>query len=187
MNDKFYRILDDVELSGRWWLKSPRESNGNPIEPELFRGGRVLDLCSPLTISVRHQGKPIDWTFADFDMPVVTGRTANLLRNICQDDIQFLAVNVEGYDGDFEILNTLNVIFCLDEKKSNVLFWNKEDGRPDKIGQYRQVANTRIDPSRIKKVDIFRIGGWEIALIVSKQVKRKFEENGVTGVRFVEV
>ncbi|MGH7953983.1 MAG: imm11 family protein [Limisphaerales bacterium] len=185
--DKFYRILDNVEFADRWWLKSPREPNGNPIDSELFCNGKLLNFCPPLTIAVRHHGKPLDWTFADFDMPVVTKRTADLLRNICRSDIQFFEANVEGYNGDFEILNVLKAICCLDEEKSDILFWNKEDGRPDKIGQYRQVVNMRISPSQVESANMFRIAGWEIALIVAEKIKTEFEKANIRGVRFVDV
>ena len=187
MSSKFYRILDDGELAGRWWLKSANEPGGNPVDPELFGEGRFLSIRTPLTISIRYKGEPLDWTFADFDMPVVSKRTAALLRNICGDDLQSFAATIDGYDGDFEVLNFLKVIRCLDEKKSDVMFWKEGDGRPDKVGQYRQVANMRIDSSQISDANIFRIAGWEIALIVSERIRHSLVEYKTSGVRFVEV
>jgi hypothetical protein len=187
MSDKFFRIVDNAELEGRWWLKSPCELNGKPINPELFCDGKLLDFRPPLTISIRHDGKPIDWTFADFEMPVVSKRTVTLLRNICEDDFQSFTAIIEGYGDDFKVLNFLKTFQCLDEKKSDILFWTKEDERLDKIGQYRQIVNMRIDSSRVRDANIFRIAGWEIALIVSKKIKDEFLKEKITGVQFVEV
>jgi hypothetical protein len=120
-------------------------------------------------------------------MPVVTKRTATLLRNICGNDFQSFAATINGYGKDFEVLNFLKVIPCLDEKQSDLLIWKKEDGRPDKIGQYRQLANIRIDSSQIQDSNIFKIAGWEIALIVSEKIKSEFVEEKITGIQFVNV
>jgi hypothetical protein len=184
---KYFEMDDFAEIQGRWWLKTPRDASGALIDPELFCNGQLLDLRPPLTISIRYDGEPLDWTFADFDMPVVSKRTADLLRSICGDDFQSFDATIEGYNGDFEVLNILKVIGCLDEQKSDILFWKEEDGRPDKVGQYRQVANMRIDSSQIGGANMFRIAGWEIALIVSEHIRRAFIDHKISGVRFVEV
>jgi hypothetical protein len=184
---KYFEMDDFAEIQGRWWLKTPRDASGALIDPELFRNGQLLNLRPPLTISIRYDGEPLDWTFADFNMPVVSKRTATLLRSMCGNDFQSFDATIEGYSGDFEVINFLKVIQCLDETKSDVMFWKEEDGRSDKVGQYRQVANMRIDSSQIVNADIFRIAGWEIALIVSERIKVEFEMEKITGVRFVEV
>jgi hypothetical protein len=183
----YFELDDEADVPHRWWLKAPVDGDGRPVDPELFRYGKLLELHSALTISVRYDGKPLDWTFADFDMPVVSKRTATLLRNICRDDFQSFDATIEGYGGDFVVLNFLKVIRCMDEQKSDILFWRKEDGLPDKIGKYKQVANLRIDSSKVRDANIFRIAGWKIALIVSEKIKNEFQREKITGVRFVGV
>jgi anthranilate phosphoribosyltransferase len=65
--------------------------------------------------------------------------------------------------------------------------WKAEDGRPEKVGEYRYVHGMRIDPTRVGDARIFRTWGWRIALVVSEDLKRAIEEAGLTGARFVEV
>ena len=62
-----------------------------------------------------------------------------------------------------------------------------EDGRPEKTGKYRAVAGMRIDPSKVGDAKIFRTWGWDIALIVSEEIKEALERIGATGMRFKEV
>jgi len=187
MGNRFYQIEDDVNVAGRWWLKSPRDSSGNPIDPESFRIARRMEVSSPLTISVRRQGAPLGFTLADFGMPIVVKQVGELLSGICQNEIQLFPATIDGYAGDYYILNALNSFPCLDEEKSSVLFWGKDDGRPDKIGQYKQVIDKRIRTSLVKNENIFRISNWEVALIVSERIKHEFEKSEIAGAQFTEV
>lgn len=59
-----------------------------------------------------------------------------------------------------------------------------KDGRPEKVGQYLMVTNLTINPDRTDGQDIFRIRGWEIALIVSEEIKRSIEGMPNLGVVF---
>ncbi|WNG24113.1 hypothetical protein F0U62_08815 [Cystobacter fuscus] len=55
------------------------------------------------------------------------------------------------------------------------------------MGEYRNVAGLRIDPTKVGSAHIFRPWGWTVVLIVSERVKLAMEEEGLTGARFIEV
>ena len=81
------------------------------------------------------------------------------------------------------ILNVVNLVKCLNEDQSSFTKWTEEDGRPDRIGDYRMVTKLRIDPKAAAGNRLFRVRGWEIALIVNDRVKdciEGFSESGVT-------
>lgn len=86
------------------------------------------------------------------------------------------------------VLNSLRVVLCLDERRSELLEWTKNDHRSDLAGQYRQVTNLVVDCERIPRdAHFFRIDGWRVALIVSADVKEAMERVGCLGAKFVDV
>jgi hypothetical protein len=89
--------------------------------------------------------------------------------------------------GGYEILNAVCSEACLDESGSEVMKWKPEDGRPDKIGEYRMVTNLTIHPNHTNSRHIFRIRGWEIALIVSEDLKKAIEYLPNLGIVFETV
>jgi hypothetical protein len=187
MNHKYFQMADDVESPGRWFLGSPVDRHRNEVDPELLRVARPVKVATPLTISVRRRGYPLDWTFADFDMPVVKGPVEEVLREIVANEVEMHRALVEGYEGEFVVANVLTKRRCVDEANSEYLKWTPADDRPDKLGQYRQFTRLRIDPTAAGDADIFRVDGWLIAIIVSEKIKNRLEEEGVTGVVFTPV
>jgi hypothetical protein len=49
------------------------------------------------------------------------------------------------------------------------------------------VDRLRIDKRKVGNAKVFRPEGWEVALIVSEEIKNAIEHMGVTGARFEEV
>jgi hypothetical protein len=62
-----------------------------------------------------------------------------------------------------------------------------EDEEPDRVGQYRDVRDMRIDRAMVGNAKVFRPEGWEVALVVSEEIKNALENMGATGTRFEEV
>ena len=204
MATAYFRVEDDVQLSGRWFLNGLRDSEGTQFDARDFTYGLPVDLGPPIRISTwndeeladaktplrvsrRRDGAPLDFTFADFDMPVVTARVASILAALASADIQRIPVSVDSHDGEFEIINAVSHLSCIDPNESEIMWWTDADKRPDKVGKPRTVTRLRIDAGRALGRCIFRPEGWEIAPIVSGVVKTALEEAGVSGVRFTQV
>jgi hypothetical protein len=206
----FYDLVIDPALESCWFLKAPRDSAGNEIDPRIFTEGDPVDLQLPstnsgagrlrtrnyfepvdaplpLSIPVRWLGPPLDFNFAAFDM-IVTPRTLNEeLEALVGPAIQRIPVTVEGQGDKFEILNVCECVKCIDDSRSDVERWTAEHGRPEKIGQYLMFVDLKIDPAIARGHHIFRLAGWEIALIASEKVKRLFEARKVTGLGYRRV
>ncbi len=102
--------------------------------------------------------------------------------------MQFLPARVEGQSNSYFILNVLQTIRCIDDARcEEVLYWLPEDNRPDKVGQYRNVAGLRIDPAKVGRAQVFRTWGWRGPIIVSERVKSAMKDEGITGPEFIEV
>jgi hypothetical protein len=184
---RYFEVVDHVDRAGRWFLGSPRLPNGQRVEPELFTSGRSVELEGPLEVSVRVPGEPLDWTFADFDMPVVSETGRRILELTAPGEVQFISANVIGVEGVFAIANVLPVRACVDEQRSAFLKWTAEDGRPDRIGAYRMVSHLRVEESRLTGCGICRVAGWDVAIVVAANVKEAMDAVAVRGLEFRRV
>jgi len=184
---RYYRLIDDVEAPGRWWLKSPCDTDGNLVNADVFTVAKKISLATPLRIPLRHDGIELDFTFGAFDMPVLNRRTFRLLEEFLLDGFQSFSAQVENHELGYEVVNFLECRQCVDESQSEFLKWGESDGRLDKIGQYRQITKLRIDPSLVQGLEVFRIEGWRIALIVSENIRSAFEDKNISGIRFLPV
>jgi hypothetical protein len=183
----FHRVLDDVDHPGRWHLRAPVTAGGEPVDPWPFTAATPLDGLPELQLPVRYAGVPLDFTFAGFDVPVVSAPVRRALAGLPSGSVQWIGVQVTGQPvpvTTFAILNVLRKARCLDESRSEFVKWSVADRRPDRTGSYRMVTRLAIDPERAPS-DIFRIEGWEVALIVSDLVRQALAP--FSGVRFEAV
>jgi len=202
----FYRLDAHPEAVTRWFLASPYDPAGSEIDSRIFTCGNPVEIQlasgvpsrlrtryyensvearMPLTIPVGQAGDEVDFNFCAFDM-VVTPRVFNKeLEKLVGKAIQRIPVTVEGKGDKYEILNVCDVVRCVDEAKTEYIEkWTAEDGRPDRTGTYRSIGGLKIDPAAARGHHIFRVYDWEIALIVSGEVKKLLEVRKITGLGF---
>ncbi|HZH15807.1 MAG TPA: DUF1629 domain-containing protein [Archangium sp.] len=153
-----------------------------------FLQGRVLEFEKPIRLSVKPAGVTLDFSHT-MGVPVVHRRVVSLFERLgLQKEVQFIPVEVQGQTEPWFILNALRLIRCIDDARcEEVLYWLPEDNRPDKEGQYRNVAGLKVDPEKIGDAHVFRPWGWKVVLIVSEHVKSALEAEGITGTKFIEV
>lgn len=183
---KYYDLLDDTRLPGRWQLGAPLDAKGEEIDPWQFKKGIILELgCIP-RFTLDLPGHPLDFSWAAFSIPVVHERFVKLFEQLHVDGVQFIPAHVDGQPGTWYVLNALRIIRCIDDARcEQVQYWKPEDNRPDKLGEYRAVYGMRIDSSKAGNTRIFRPWGWRVALIVAEDIKRAIEGAGLTGTRFI--
>jgi hypothetical protein len=185
---RYYKLSDDVAVPGRWELGKLCDARGDEIWPALLMRGEPAQIEGLIRVPVKLAGQPLDFSHAAFGIPVVHIRIASVLMELAGDDVQFLPVNIEGSSEQYRILNVTRVVKCIDDQASEeVRYWKPEDGRPEKIGQYRAVYGLRIAPSEVGGARVFRTSGWTVALIVSEEIKAALERVGATGTKFKEV
>jgi hypothetical protein len=182
--DHFYELCDDVESPGRWYLDGVIAPGAQDIDPRDFNEGQWMNAPSSLTVRVRNDGRPLDFTFADFRMPVVTRTVGAMIADIAPNAVQCIPVTVAGQQQPYDILNVTSRCRCIDESRSSIVRWTPRDGRPDKVGQYRMITTLRVDRVQAAGKQIFRCEGWKIVVIVSEQLKDLFDRNRISGVCF---
>lgn len=189
MTMRYFKLSDDVEMPGRWHLRSPTDIQGRELEdPWIFKKGCPVPDPGRLKAPIARPGKPIDFSITGLGIPIVHVRVAVIFSELAPDEVQCFPVEIQGQPEQFCVLVATKLIRCIDERASRyVEVWQPEDGRPEKVGQYRDVRDLRIDASKVGDAKVFRTWGWSIALIVSEEIKSALERIGATGTRFTEV
>lgn len=182
----WYRILDDVDFPNRWHLDTVLPSDGDEWAFWSLLSSDPNETKSGWKVAIQYPGKLMDFTFSGFDVPVLSKRTKAQLLSICHGEIELIPIKVEGTSEPFYILRVLKEIKCVDEIKSDFMKWQEHNGRPDKIGEYRMFTQLILDPNKIPKgVNIFRLVGWQVALICSEKVRSRLGD--ITGIKYENV
>jgi hypothetical protein len=185
---RYYDLRDDRRSQTRWHLGTPLDERGQELDVWQFFDCQSLDLGCVPRFPLDVPGEPLEFCWAAFSIPVVHQRFVEIFQRLRIQDVQFIPTQVDGHTGPYFILNTLREIRCIDDARcEEVKYWRPEDGQPEKLGEYRYIHGLRIDPSKVGDARIFRTWGWDIALIVSEDLKQAIEAEGITGTRFVEV
>lgn len=185
---RYYRIYDNVYVPERWHLGLPVDRHGEWIDTWQFKEGKVLNIEGPIRFPVKPTGVALEYSLS-MGVPVVHRRVVSLFESLgIEKEVQFIPSEVEGQAEPWFILNTLQVIKCIDDARcEEVVYWGPEDGEPENVGEYQNVVGLKVDPAKIGNANIFRTWGWLVALIVSERVKQAMEAAGITGAKFIEV
>jgi len=182
---RYFELRDDMLIAKRWHLGEVVASSGD--EPRL-RVGISFDAGEqPLKVEVGQVGKALEYSSTSFAVPIARLSLGEAIEQVAAGDVQRIPVNMPGYH-DFEVLNSVRVVRCLDENRSEFTKWTKNDHRAHLAGQYRMVTRLKIMSEHVPAdAHFFRVEGWLVALIVSEKVKEAMERVGCLGAKFVAV
>jgi hypothetical protein len=166
---------DDTNFADRWFLDDPLTATGEELDPREFRYGRPYVGPLPANVPIHVEGRKVAFTLGSCDMPVVTQEIAEMVARMSPTDVQMFPVSIASSLAGYSILNVVNREACVDENRSEILWWKPEDGRPDKVGRYRMLSNLKVDPAKTNGRHIFRIKDYAIDLIVSERLKNALE------------
>jgi hypothetical protein len=189
MAQKYFELTEDMSSPDRWLLRDPIDEHGKEVRTRQFMSGEPTRFDGRLRVPVYHPGTSLDFTRVDTGaIPVVTEKVARVLTELVPGDVQLFPVEVDSRPEPYFLVNVTHLVKCIDDEASEeVRYWRPEDGRPEKVGQYRAVHGMRIDASKVVGAKVFRPWGWRVALIVSEDVKEALERTGATGLYFREV
>lgn len=187
---KYYRLMDELNKpKDRWFLKSLNVVDENKISVWKFLSPAKVNLPNDakLKMSVREDGKPLDFTFADFELLVLNEKAVSFLSD---EETQLIPVEIDGIKNGhtYFIAVLLNSVDCVDESRSVFEKWQIDDPiRPDLAGEYKSLYNLFVDPNKINQNTIFRLGKSDNVIIVNENLKKQFEINGIAGIKFKDV
>lgn len=187
---KFYDIGMDADDSTQWHLCQPTDENGTEVVAGRFRLAKQWDNAVRLKTRICNPGHAVSFSLGGHSEYFVTKILMDSLINALPlGALQAVPVEIEGVETQYEILNALDIVDCVDESRtkfSKFPRWTEEDGRPEKVGDYR-INVLHIDATKATGHDLFRVKGWRIALVCSEHIRDLLISQGVTGIRFTLV
>jgi len=183
---KYFELFDGETIPGRWHLGDILAHDGS--KPALD-GGRRFEKPTPLVAEVQYEGRALDFCVSAFNGPVASVRLANAVRAVAGPDVQCIPLMVPGHVGMMIVLNSLRVVRCVDESRSEFEKFTVDDLiRPDKAGQYSSMPRLIVDPKAIPPdAHFFRVKNCLVKLLVSETVKNAMERVGCVGATFKDV
>jgi hypothetical protein len=179
----FYRLTDDVHHQGRWYLGDVSNFNSWSLLNKAPQGIDLLDM------DVFRDGEELDFTLSEcYGLPVVSDKIKEALDGVS--GIQFISLEINGKSciSRYHLLVVSTVLKCVDECRSMFNKFEINDPvRPDKAGHYRGFMKLIIDAEKAKGHQLFRLEGFEIALIISEEIKARLDNIQAKGVRYLQV
>lgn len=179
----YYRLLYDADTPIKTWkLGNVISKNNNSVWDYISVKNTIKD--KELTITIRKKGVPTDFSMADFEVLVVNEKVKNLLS---ENEVQFIPTTIQSLSGieQHYLIYIKNECDCIDEENSTFDKFQVNDPiRPDKAGQYKTIYNMVVKPEGTQNLNIFRVKGYNVAVIISEVLKQKLEELNVTGVTY---
>jgi hypothetical protein len=183
----YFELIDNLDNPpGRWFLSELNFDDEWDFW-KYISVGKVEIPKKDLVVSLRKEGFPLDFTFADFQLMILNEKASSLLN---KDEVQLIAVNINGYisRSPYYLTTIINEIDCVDEEKSIFDRWEIDnDIRPDKAGQYKTFYKLFVKQEKCGGNHIFRLKNYNSEIIVSESLKTAFEDNKIMGVKFKKV
>lgn len=180
---KYYRLLDDLRLRNRWFLGDINFLHENDMW-NYISANEVINLQDNYAVDISQKGKPLDLTFGNFEILICNGKAAEIFGN----DVQKISITIKGEVAQYFIIVIKSELDCIDKEQSVFKTWEiGNEIRPDLAGTYQCFSKIVVDPKKINDQNIFRIKGFNVAVIVSSKIKNLFESNNFSGVTFREV
>ncbi|MGY2375552.1 imm11 family protein [Pseudomonas sp. SDO524_S393] len=189
---KYYWLRQQIGIPGKWVLGNVRHVDNwhfrNPPVNFMEPGRYTLDVLS--------DGLEMDYSLAGYaSVPVLSAKAVAALAGLPEVDEPYYhvvlePVTIEGkaVGQDYCVMVIETQLDCVHESRSACeKFIENDPVRPDLAGEYRGFFKMVVDPTRIQGQHIFRVKKFLGAIIVSEEVKRRFERAGVTGALFESV
>lgn len=192
MNDaaKYFELMTDNDDLSAWELELDWElPNGEWKDVWKFTKGKRLFEDSPIEVRISEVGHHVDFNVANFSIPIVSKRFADLIADLAPDDIQRISVAIDG-NNDWEILNVLHCLPCIDFDRSVIDYGRGDSSSSDlaEIGpKPKGIRLLIIDPAKARNRNVLRVENWRVPIIVSKNIKEAIEESGFTGFQTKQV
>ncbi len=156
---------------------------------ELKEGGFLENWNDNITFYYNlHDGNVFtDYLANNLGWFIVSKKFKDLIKKI-EEDVQFLPVNVVGFENKFQIENdkyfVANVLGIVDALNLENSDYSVMDLDGEKIYSVRKYA---VSEDKINNKNLFKLKGDEIALFVSETFKRLVKESNITGCEFMEI
>ena len=128
---------------------------------------------------------PVEFNCPLWVNPLVTHRVADAIKQLSPNDIQRVPAKIEGEADEWEVLNILNLVDCLDYEYSKMTYKPfEEDKTQENILGFLKLV---IDPEKVGDHHIFRMNPKMNRIIISETLLCTLREMQVTGLQVINV
>lgn len=184
----FFRMSPDADLRDGWTLHGPIAANGEQADARVFTVCEQQSQSTDFHFVIAKPGRQLSFNFASFLMVVSEARLNQAMETRFSVRNQRVPVSIIDNATQFEILNVLDCVDCIDENRSRLVRWTREETITDPVRssrlKYRMIFNLVIDPAKAEGHDLFRVKGWDFALICSGPLKSFLSQVGVEGIYY---
>ena len=188
----FYEISPIIdEIDPIIWVGVPRRSNGQEVDVWMFTLGKTAEVQEELILPVKKKGGFVDFTLAEFSIPIVSERFADTIKETVMGDCQLVPARLDDGRRIF-ILNVTASVECFDRKHSE--FTTEMDNIDRATGEFiapyeriGMVINLMIDQAAVGKHQMFRIPSWPRPIVISGDLADKLTAAHLTGFELTEV
>lgn len=178
---KIWKVDKNVDDYAGFFLKN--ENSKNTLEEKLDKGDLISN-WKDIELEVHEIDKPIGdcphlWS-GGYSL-IVSERAKEIINKKYKEYIHFLPLIYTKQNQKFYVLNTLNIIDCIDYNKSEL---------EKLMNKYIIDVKKYVFNENAKKSPIFKIyldGVIKISTFVNDEFKNLIEENGLKGFKFTEV
>ena len=196
---KYYLLRDDSQPAvnpKRWMFYRFKYATGTAnwefVDPPV----ECMEPCI-YPIDLFRDGVETDFSFTmnHGNIPILSEKAKNALaglpeieKSYCHVVIESIKIDNKNVAGNYYVMIIETQIDCVDEEMSRFEKHKANDlTKPDEVGEFKTFFRLVVDPSKIGDHHIFRLKKHLASIIVSEEVKRRFEEAGVTGAVFESV
>ncbi|MCA0454325.1 MAG: hypothetical protein LCI00_10160 [Chloroflexi bacterium] len=183
----FFRLIFDVELENRWLPLDIVDEVGEVIPPNSFTKGIPFGLPKieklKVVLDPEVIGNPVHFAMTPWQVPIVDSALAKIIEDFEADAIQRIPVTVLPDKENYEILNIVSKLNCLDYDRTTIQYY-EEYAPPGKIGKIRSLTNIHLISRSAENHHIFRLADYTLIIVVSEVLKLALEEKRFTGMRF---
>lgn len=183
----YFRLIFDVERENRWLPLDIIDEAGEVILPSSFTKAIPFEVPKTDKLKVALDpvviGNPVHFAMTPWRVPIVDSILAQIIEGFEADAIQRIPVTVLPDVENYEILNIVSKLNCLDYERTTIQYYD-EYAPPKKIGKIRSLTNIHLIAELAENHHIFRLADYTLMIIVSEVLKRVLEEKEFTGMKF---
>ncbi len=184
----YYRFLDIVFESETPIIEEMgllRYSDGSAADPRPFVLGNSVVTDRLLEVDVSFLvDPPPQLFFGPHGMLIADAKVGHLIASLCAGDVQCVPLIIPSLATEHVIVNILRSIECVDEQRSvleQLPLVQRKRGR-----KYNTLLHLFIEASKVAGSHLFRVAEWQIAVVVSEQLRELLESHNVSGLVFDE-
>lgn len=179
---RYFRMLDNLKIPERWFLENVNFETEDDIWKYIGLG-EMDSIQKNLQAEWAAGTRPLDLTMGEFELLIANKQAAELFT---EQEVQKIPIKIVGKeDCQYYVLVIRKEIDCVDTVNSEFSTWEVgNDIRPDLAGSYEGFTKLVVDPSTLVNINICRIKGFNVAIIVNEVIKEQFERQNFIGVSF---